>query len=112
MGAAIAGRHLYTLVAEVPLPVCIVTYFILAEDVRDEVPCVKGSQENVLCLERKPGCLHVGIQMEGITFTAGWSEVVHQEAKEVVELQTFFRNNFFFQLCLVIKKNLIENIKG
>lgn len=28
------------------------------------------------------------------TFTAGWSEVVHQEAKEVVELQKIFTKNF------------------
>lgn len=45
MGAVVAGRHLYTLVGEVPLPVCIATYFILAEDVRDEVPYVEGKEE-------------------------------------------------------------------
>lgn len=60
-----------------------------------------------------PWDLNIGSQRRHFTFTAGWSEVVHQEAKEVVELQKEREKNtvgfcFFFSikkiaiLCLMV----------
>lgn len=92
-GAGVAGRHLHALVAEVPLPVCIATYFVLAEDVRDEVPYVEklGNKFSFFTFFFfslwQNWDLSRGSQRSHLTFAAGWSEVVHQEAKEVVELQ-------------------------
>lgn len=83
--AGVAGQHLHALVAEVPLPVCIATYFVLAEDVRDEVPYVEKREINFPLTQNWD--LSRGSQRSHLTFAAGWSEVVHQEAKEVVELQ-------------------------
>lgn len=86
-GPSVAGRHLHALVAEVPLPVCIATYFVLAEDVRDEVPYVEKLGDKFSISLRQNWDLSRGSQRSHLTFAAGWSEVVHQEAKEVVELQ-------------------------
>lgn len=48
MGAAVAVGYLNVLVGKVPLPVRIMTQFILTKDVRDEVPYVEEKEENIV----------------------------------------------------------------
>lgn len=93
--AAVAVGYLDTLVGKVPLPVRIMTQFILTKDVRDEVPCVEEKEENIVFsffffLQLNLHCTTEPTRdnkKKGLTFTAGWGEVVHQEGKEIVELQ-------------------------
>lgn len=63
-GAAVAGGHLHALVAEVPLPVCVAAYFVLAEDVRDEVPWVGGGGDTFSFNANQDGCT-LGFKTEG-----------------------------------------------
>lgn len=111
MGAGVAVRHLDALVAEVSLPLCITADFILSKDVRYQVSCVKEkrkwirvgreihfSQQGVEqvssdyltvgnLIKSTGQSIKTRVKSYCLTFTAGWGEVVHQEAKEIVELQ-------------------------
>lgn len=94
-GAAVAVGYLDALVGKVPLPVCITAQFILTKDVRDEVPYIEEKEENIVfcfvfyssTFTASPCEPTRDKNKNGLTFTAGWGEVVHQEGKEIVELQ-------------------------